>query len=207
MNYQRYYVQTVAEEHTAAAATWANLTNDYAAQVARAIANAYDFSHARCVVDVGGGSGQLMSALLLANPRLRGVIQDRTPMIALALRELLESGLTQRCELVVDDFFEAVPSGGDVYILKQILRDWNDAASISILRRCRSAMPPHAKLLIAERVFSTGNGLQTPQPGATLTTKDWRDERDYSTLLNEAGFGGTRILPTSSALHLIEANR
>jgi tRNA A58 N-methylase Trm61 len=89
MNYQRYYVQTVAEEHAAAAAKLANSTNDCVAQIARAIANAYDFSRARCVVDVGGGSGQLMSALLLVNPRLRGVIQDRTPMIALALRELL----------------------------------------------------------------------------------------------------------------------
>jgi O-methyltransferase domain len=203
MNYQRYYVQTVAEEHAAAAAL-ANSTNDYTAQIARAITNAYDFSHARCVVDVGGGSGQLMSALLLANPRLRGVIQDRTPMIALALRELLKSGLTQRCELVVDDFFEAVPIGGDVYILKQILRDWNDAASISILRRCRSAMPPHAKLLIAERVFGAGD---VSQPPPTLITKNWRNERGYQTLLNEAGFGDTRTLPTSSVLHLIEANR
>jgi O-methyltransferase domain len=204
MNYQRYYVQTVAEEHAAAAATLANSTKDCAAQIACAIANAYDFSHARCVIDVGGGSGQLMSALLVANPRLRGVIQDRTPMIALALRELLKSGLTQRCELVVDNFFEAVPSGGDIYILKQILRDWNDAASISILRRCRSAMPPHAKLLIAEHVFSAGDVSQQP---AILTTKNWRVERDYFTLLNEAGFGDTRVLPTSSALHLIEANR
>lgn len=207
MNYQDYYAQTVAEEYAAAAAKLANSTNDYTARTARAIVNAYDFSNARCVIDVGGGSGELMSALLLANPHLRGVIQDRTPMIALALRELLKSGVTQRCELVVDDFFEAVPSGGDVYILKQILRDWNDAASISILRRCRSAMPPRAKLLIAERVFSAGDVSQPPQPGATLTSRNWRDERDYSTLLNEAGFGDIRILPTSSALHLIEANR
>jgi O-methyltransferase domain len=204
MNYQAYYVQTVAEEHATAATRLANSTNDCAAQVARAITNAYDFSDARCVVDVGGGSGRLMSALLLANPRMRGVIQDRTPMIALALRELLKSGLTRRCELVVDDFFEAVPSGGDVYILKQILRDWNDAASISILRRCRSAMPPHARLLIAEHVFNAGN---VPQPGTTLDNRNWRDEQDYYALLNEAGFGATRILPTSSALHLIEANR
>lgn len=207
MNYQRYYVQTVAEEHAAVAATLANSTNDCAAQVARAIVNAYDFSRARCVIDVGGGSGQLMSALLLAHPRLRGVIQDRTPMIALALRELLKSGLTQRCELIVDDFFESVPSGGDVYILKQILRDWNDAASISILRRCRSAMPPYAKLLIVEHMFNADNVSQPPQLGATLTTKNWRDERDYYALLNEAGFGATRILTTSSSLHLIEVNR
>jgi hypothetical protein len=204
MNYRAYYAQTVAEEHAAAAATFANSTNDFAARIARAIVDAYDFSHARCVIDVGGGSGQLMSALLMANPRLRGVIQDRTPMIALALRELLKSGLTQRCELVVDDFFEAVPSDGDVYILKQILRDYNDAASISILRRCRSAMPSHAKLLIAERVFGAGD---VSQPPPTLITKNWRNERGYQTLLNEAGFGDTRILPTSSALHLIEASR
>jgi tRNA A58 N-methylase Trm61 len=207
MNYRAYYAQTVAEEHAAAAATFANSTNDFASRIACAIVDAYDFSHARCVIDVGGGSGQLMSALLLANPRLNGVIQDRTPMIALALRELLKSGLTQRCELVVDDFFEAVPNGGDVYILKQILRDYNDAASISILRRCRSAMPPYAKLLIAEHVFNARYGSQPSQLVATLTTKNWRDERDYEMLLNEAGFGATRILPTSSALHLIEASR
>jgi C-methyltransferase len=204
MNYRAFYAQTVAEEHAAAAATLANSTNDYATQIARAITNAYDFSHARCIIDVGGGSGRLMSALLSANPMLRGVIQDRTPMIALALRELLKSGLTQRCELVVDDFFEAVPSGGDIYILKQILRDWNDAASISILRRCRSAMPPHAKLLIAEHVFNASAHVQS---GATLTSRNWRDERDYYALLNEAGFGNVQMWPTSSALHLIEADK
>ena len=209
MSHPAHYPQIGAD--AAATATPARSTNDYATRTARAIVNAYDFSDAGCVVDVGGGNGQLMSALLQANPHLHGVIQDRTPMIALAVRELINAGVTQRCALVANDFFVAVPSGGDVYILKQILCDWNDAASISILRRCRSAMPPHGKLLIAERVFNARDVVQ-PTPGAavasaTFTSKNWRDKRDYYALLNEAGFGAARLLTTASGLNLIEANR
>jgi O-methyltransferase domain len=183
------------------------------ADISTAIARAYDFSDADCVVDVGGGAGHLMSALLQAHTHLHGVVLERVPTLALAWREMKHAGLAQRCECTPGNFFDAVPGGGDIYILKNVLCDWNDSASVAILRRCRSAMAPHAKLLIAERLlnFAPGDGNQSETSFdihvSIAAGEHLRTGREYLALLNEAGFGPTRTFATASPLSLIEANR
>jgi hypothetical protein len=117
-----------------------------------------------------------MSALLQAHAHLQGVVLERVPTLALAWREMKHAGLTQRCECMPGNFFDAVPGGGDIYILKNVLCDWNDSASVTILRRCRSAMAPHAKLLIVECLLNLapneGNQSETsfafPLPLASI---------------------------------------
>jgi O-methyltransferase domain len=191
---------------TAESATAAQInTHD----VSSAVIHAYDFSWANCVIDVGGGAGHLMSALLQTHAHLRGVVLERVPTLALAWRELKHAGLTQRCECVAGNFFDAVPSGGDIYVLKHVLCDWNDSASIAILRRCRAAMMPFAKLLVIDNIFESGHASATPFAAhmAIAAGGHVRTEREYLALLNEAGFGGTRTLTTASSVSLIEVRR
>jgi tRNA A58 N-methylase Trm61 len=173
------------------------------------IVRAYDFSGANCVIDIGGGSGHFMSALLRAHPQLRGVLLERVPTSALAWREMKHAGLTHRCDCVAGNFFDAVPGGGDIYTLKNVLCDWNDSASVAILRRCRAAMAPHARLVIIENILDLGHGSETPFDIHMLIAAGGhvRTEREYAGLLNEAGFGDTRAFTTRSYLSLIEASR
>ena len=122
--------------------------------VAIDLARSVDLSAARRVVDVGGGYGQLLCSILAANPSLQGVLFD----MAHATRQLAPhfevAGVAHRCELATGDFFKAVPQGADVYLLKSILHDWDDERCLAILRNCRRAMQPAARLLVVERIAS-----------------------------------------------------
>jgi len=117
------------------------------------IAGLVDFSGARVVVDVAGGNGALLGGLLSAVPHLRGVLLERPHVIEAARTTLAASGCAARCEFVAGDFTDAVPGGGDVYILSRVLHDWDDEDCLAILRRCAAAMPEHATLLIIERLL------------------------------------------------------
>jgi hypothetical protein len=97
------------------------------ARIAAALPAAYDFSPFRSVVDVGGGRGTLLAALLAAYPRLHGTLFDRAAVLSDVPQALVTAGVTARCQVVAGDFFQAVPAGGDLYILSQVLHDWNDA--------------------------------------------------------------------------------
>jgi len=110
------------------------------------LARRYDFSAARCVMDVGGGHGQLLAAILERHPHLRGIVFDRPHAIDSAQP-------IPRCECMTGDFFEAIPSQADVYVMKSILHNWNDAACTAILAQCRRAMAAGASLLLVERVL------------------------------------------------------
>jgi hypothetical protein len=132
----------------------ASSTEDAAA----AVVKASDFSGYPTIVDVGGGTGALLAAILRATPQARGILFDR-PSVVAAARELLGStGIAERCEIVGGDFFkEAVPTGGDVYILSWVIHDWDDERSVAILRNCRRAMTDDARLLLIEQVVPDGN--------------------------------------------------
>ena len=181
----------------------------YGRQAAQAAAG-YDFSGLRTVVDVGGGYGTILAAVLRANPGLRGVLFDQPAVIEGARPRIAASGLAERCELVSGSFFDTVPAGGDVYILSSVLHNWDDERAIEILRTCRRAMRDAARLLIVELVIPPGN---TPGDGKMLdlqmmvlfTGGKERTPAEYRALLEAGGFRQTRITPTPQQMSLIEA--
>lgn len=118
------------------------------------IMSEYDFSPYRCVVDVGGGHGQLLASILAANPAARGVLFDRPAVVELAGDLLGKAGVIDRCERIGGDFFESVPAGGDLYVLSNVLHNWGDAEATQILESCRRAMAPEGRILVVEMVLS-----------------------------------------------------
>ena len=176
------------------------------------IASAYDFSDVRSVIDVGGGRGTLIAGLLKAHPRLRGTVFDLEAGMAEADAYLTEQGVRDRCEIVIGSFFESVPGGHDLYMLKNIIHDWNDEQAIAILASCRKAMGSQARLLIVELVMhdraqdsadSRRIFMADVQMLVMLGGKE-RTESEYGTLMQSAGLKLTRVLPTASIFQLIE---
>lgn len=128
------------------------------------VAVGYDFGPLATVVDVGGGQGALLSAVLAAHPHLQGVLFDQPPVVADAGPVLAEAGVADRCTVVGGDFFAAVPPGGDAYVLSSIVHDWPDAEAVQILANCRAAMDDGGRVLLVEPVLP-----DTPEPsGAKL---------------------------------------
>lgn len=180
-----------------------------ATQVSQAVVSAYDFSGAGTVVDVGGGQGTLLGAILRVNPELRAILFDAPAVVEGANRRLEAMRLAERCEVVGGDFFERVPEGGDIYLLSSVLHDWDDERSLLILRNCRRAMKQNAKLLLIECViphssepsFSKLLDLQM----LVVTGGRERTEEQFQTLLSAAGFEMRRIISTAVPERIIEA--
>jgi hypothetical protein len=181
---------------------------------ADAVVAAYDFPATGTVVDVAGGHGTLLAAILRARPGLRGVLFDAPAVVAGARPVLEAAGVADRCGVVGGDFFEAVPAGGDVYTLKFIVHDWDDERAAAILRTCRRAIGAGGTLLILETVVPAG----AAGPSAEFVTALRRDvnmmawtggrERtaeEFGVLLDAAGFRLERVLPTTSVLGIVEA--
>jgi len=124
----------------------------------REIVRHYDFGRFRRVVDVGGGLGSLVTEILLRNPRLHGTLYDQPTTAERARSRIAEAGLAERCEAVGGSFLESVPAGGDVYLLKHVLRDWGDADALKILRNCHAAMPADGTLLVIDASMDPRNG-------------------------------------------------
>ncbi len=173
------------------------------------IVAAYDFSQIRTMVDVGGGEGALLAAILAANPHMQGIVFD-LPHVVTGAREVLErAGVIDRCELVDGSFFETIPPGADAYILKSIIHDWDDEASLSILRACRVAIPDGGRLLLVEHVLKPVN---EPDPARfsdlnmlVMLGGQERQADEFERLCAAAGFRHTEIIPTGSAYSVIEA--
>jgi hypothetical protein len=173
-----------------------------------AVVAGYDFSRARTVVDVGGGHGALLAAVLAANPEVRGVLFDQPHVVAGAPEPLRAAGVAARCELVGGSFFDAVPAGGDIYLLKNVIVDWDDAQATAILRVCRRAMPAAARLLVVQRVLAPGDA---PDPATfgdlnmlVMVGGQERTAAEFAALYEAAGFRPPRILPTAAGVSLIE---
>jgi hypothetical protein len=177
------------------------------------VATAYEFAAAGTVVDVGGGHGALLPAILAAHPRIRGVVFDLERCREGAERLMTEQGLRARCTFVAGDFFETAPRGGDVYLMKSVIHDWDDERSVTILRRCREAMAAAARLVLVEILVPERAGtspLDLMIAGTDLNMLVMaggreRTEREYRGLIDAAGLRVTRIIPTPSAFSLIEA--
>ncbi len=174
-----------------------------------AVAQAYDFLRFKNVVDVGGGTGNLLSAILSSHAGLRGVLFDR-PYVVLEAPSLLKArGVEDRVMIEAGDFFETVPSGGDAYLLSHVIHDWNEDRCLTILGHCRKAIKPDGRLLIVEMVLPAGD---TPHPGKVLDMVmlvfpggQERTEAEYASLLGKAGFRLSRVVPTASAVSVVEA--
>ncbi len=176
---------------------------------ARAVLAAYDFSSSRVVVDIGGGHGALVSAILNAHPHLRAVVLDLPAVIEGTRTRLESAGLADRSELIGGSFFEVIPAGGDTYTLKDILHDWDDSQATLILRQCRAAMRADAKLLVIERIIPPGNdpavGKLIDIDMMVLTGGQERTEAEYRALLEGAGFRPQRVVSTDAEISIIEA--
>jgi SAM-dependent methyltransferase len=173
----------------------------------QAVAEAYDFAGVERVVDVGGGNGTLLAEMLRRRPALRGVLFDVPETVDRAVPEL--RALAARCETVGGDFFHAVPSGADAYVLSHIVHDWPETQILSILARIREAIAPEGRLLIVESVMPADD---TPHPARMLdmlmlmlTGGRERTEAEYAELLERAGFRLARVIPTRSPVSVIEA--
>lgn len=168
-----------------------------------------DFRRFRHVVDVGGGDGTFLARILAAHPALRGTLFDCPDVSARAAVRLDGLGLGERCAAVGGDFFASVPAGGDAYLLKWILHDWDDARSVAILRACRRAMAPDARLLIFEHVL--GAGKTTPDGALmdlnmmVMTGGRERRPDEFAALLAAGGFELASVQATAAPLGVIEA--
>jgi hypothetical protein len=177
-----------------------------------AIAASYDFSSIRTLVDVAGGEGLLIASILKSNPTLKGVLFDQPYVIERAKPFMKAEGVLERCQLAAGNFFESVPEGGDAYILKHIIHDWDDERAIAILKQCHKVMPENGKVLVAEQVIPPGNepfmgklldlNMLVMTPGGCERT-----EAEYRALFEKAGFKLTRIVPTQEEVSIIEGIR
>lgn len=174
-----------------------------------AILAAYDFRDAGTVVDVAGGQGALLRGILGAAPSARGVLFDLPHVIAMAQPRFVEAGLQSRAAFVTGDFFATVPAGGDVYILRKVIHDWYDDEAVAILRMCRAAMRPGARLLLIETLIPEGNEyayaklldlLMLVYPGGQE-----RKLSEYRALLGAAGLDLRQVIPTASPVNILEA--
>jgi hypothetical protein len=175
---------------------------------AQSVVGAFDFSNSSLVIDVGGGLGTMATAVLQSHPKTRAILFD-LPSVVAGAREHLADGVKDRCQFVAGSFFEWVPLGGDTYLLKDIIHDWDDARSVAILRNCRRAMSDPAKLLLIERIIPPGNdpavGKLVDISMLVMTGGMERTENEYRALLEAAGFRMQAIIPTGIGSSIIEA--
>lgn len=185
------------------------------AATATSVVDAYDFSAARHIVDVGGGQGRLLAQILHASPEARGVLLDRPDVVAEGVAHLAAAGVLDRCDVSGGDMFSNVPAGGDLYVLKSVLHDWDDARASTILLNCRLAIGerPEARLVIVERVLPERIEATAADVSRTLADVNMlvrtggreRTEAEFRTLLSAAGLRLLRLVSTASHLSLIEA--
>lgn len=172
-----------------------------------AVAEAYDFGRHSHVVDVGGGHGQLLSAILTRHPNLTGALFDREAGIASATVGASEAA---RTKLIAGNFFDSVPAGADVYVLKKVIHDWDDDRAARILKNCRDAMSPNGKVLIAETLVPPGDNPDTIKfidvIMLAITGGKERTEGEYGRLLAKAGLRLDRVLPTKAPISVLDAS-
>jgi hypothetical protein len=197
------------EGHPETAGVFHKAMAGLAAHTASAVVDACSFAESRVVVDVGGGSGALLATILQSDPRVRGAVFDAPSALRPAKKQLAEAGVLDRCDLLEGDFFEAVPRGGDTYILSSILHDWPDRDCLRILRNCRAAVPEGGRLLIVETVimpddefcFTDLLDLQM----LVVTGGRERTFDGYRRLLVRTGFRVSQTIRTRSAESVLEA--
>ena len=178
-----------------------------------AIAVAYKFSGVRTLVDVGGGNGSLLSVILQANTKLKGVLFDLPPVITRARqdRHVTAKSIAERCQLESGDFLESVPKGGDAYMMKRTLHDWDNEHCVKILANCRAAMNQKGRVLVIDSVIAPGNdpdrGKLIDMQMFVVTGGRERTRTEFATVFREAGLKLARVVPTKCPLSIVEGVR
>lgn len=178
----------------------------------KAVVASYPFASVRNVVDIGGGDGKFITTLLDAYSAMKGLVFEQPRVIERARQRIAEEGLAARCEVMAGDMFQSIPPGADAYLLSRVIHNWDDERAIAILRNCRRAMEPAAKLLLVERVIPAR--IEESAATRVLVVSDLhmmvmnggreRTEAQYRALFEEAGLGLTRVIPTGTAMSVIE---
>lgn len=196
-------------KHPDEAATFNEGMTGFSQQAVQAMLKAHDFGRYGTIIDVGGGHGVILTAILNAHPKVKGIVFDSPSVVAGATKSIADAGLTGRCQAVGGSFFESVPGGGDLYILKHIIHDWNDANATQILKCCRAAIPATGKVMLVEMVVppnfgpSFANLLDLEM--MVLCDGKERTAEEYGALLAAAGFRISQIIPTEAPHSLIVA--
>ena len=173
------------------------------------VLSGYDFSTASKIVDIGGAHGALLAAILQKYPAARGVLFDLPQVTGGSKAAIEKLGIASRVEIVSGDFFKEVPRGGDIYLLKHILHDWDDDRCAAILANVRAAMKPSSKILVVEFALPK-DAAPSPAHFMDLNMLVMLDGRErtpdqYGKLFARAGLRLSRFIPTQSPLGLAEA--
>lgn len=196
-------------QHPENAATFDAAMSERTAAFAPSVAEAYDFSDIRTVVDVGGGQGTLLAEILRKHGHLHGVLLE-TPAVAARAETLLDAiDIANRSKVLAGNFFEQVPDRADCYLLANILHDWDDARAIEILRNCRRSMARAGKVLIIERLIPEDGSDAVPTLLSdinmlVLTGGQERTNDEYSQLLKASGLKPGSIQPVAFPYGVIE---
>jgi hypothetical protein len=213
---ERAFGKNIFERHAENAeesALFSQAMASFSAALSAPLIAAYDFSPYQCIADVGGGTGRLLADILAADPTVQGILFDLPNILTAAPQLMEESGVAERCKIVVGSFFESVPAGAEAYVLKSVLHDWDDARATAILVTCRRAMAPTARLLIVERVMPEkaehGEAIEAYLLDLEMLVRTpggrERTGAEFRALLSAAGLTATRVVPTTAPVSVIEA--
>jgi ubiquinone/menaquinone biosynthesis C-methylase UbiE len=178
----------------------------------KAVVAGYDFAGINTLVDVAGGHGLMIVTILKASRRMRGILFDLPHVTAGATALLQSGGVADRCQIVSGDFFASVPEGGDAYIMKHIIHDWDDDRASQILQNCHRALRPGGKVLLVDAVIPPGNsahfGKLLDLEMLVLTPRGReRTQAEFRELLKRSGFRLRRVVPTETHLSVVEGVR
>lgn len=174
-----------------------------------AMLDAYDLSDVSVLADIGGGNGSTLIGILNRYPQLQGILFDLPGVVERARADIESAGLADRCQVVGGSFFESVPAGADAYMMRHIIHDWYDDRAVPILQTIRKAIGANkARLLVVEHVLEAGNthdfGKLLDLNMLLLPGGQERTEAEFRQIYSEAGFELTRIVPTASAVSVVE---
>jgi hypothetical protein len=200
------------EDHPRDRDIFANAMSSFSAQVGAAVTQAYDFSTTKVLADIGGSHGTLVALALARFPHLKGIVFDLPGVVGGARAHLQQHGVADRVEAIAGDFFDKVPSGADVYLMKSILHDWSDADSTRILKAIHTAAEPGAKLLLVEGILDNSPAtafLKVLDVEMLVITSGGKERTlpEWQALLASGGWRFTRVVPTASPLVIIESVR
>lgn len=188
---------------------------DLTRRIAPALVRTIDVPDSARIVDVGGGSGELLAHLLVAHPRSNGVLFDLAHALEDAPAVLERAAVEHRCELVAGSFFDGVPADGDLYLLKSVLHNWDDARCIELLRQCARAMPPGSRLCAVERLLpdQVGHSMRDRSIArsdlnmlVSLSGRE-RGRAEFEQLFNAAGLALTTVDAADADFHVLQARR
>ncbi|MDA8350616.1 MAG: methyltransferase [Pseudomonadota bacterium] len=171
---------------------------------------AYDFTPFATIMDVGGGEGELLTTILGAAPNSRGILFEQPATLDGARERLTRAGVIGRCRLVGGNFFDGIPEGADLHVMRGVIHDWNDERAVTILRNSRRALRPNGRLLLIDRIMPERVQASAAHQGVTIADVSMlvstggceRTEAEFRTLLRQAGFTLARAVPSAP---LIEA--